>query len=195
MFDPSLHTRRAAAWFVLVAVTAGCLAAGLALALVRLFPFPNPRPDLPILPLPFLLSTLLLAVTSGTLERAVWLVRNERQSALRKALSGALASGICFTSVQAWGLSALRLSPDPADDAAGVNAFLFVFAALHAVHVLVALLCLAFVLVRTFSLRYDHEYYWGIRFCAWFWHALGALWMVILGAFGLAAFFLRGGTP
>jgi heme/copper-type cytochrome/quinol oxidase subunit 3 len=27
-------------------------------------------------------------------------------------------------------------------------------------------------------------------FCAWFWHALGLLWLVILGGFGIAATWL-----
>src|SRR5690606_29988121 len=114
----------------------------------------------------------LLAV-SLLIERGIACVRRERQRAFRGSLAAALIAGVAFTSSQAWGLSWLRLSDDPNDDVAGVNAFAFLFAALHAVHVCVALLFLAYVTVQAWAGRYDHEYYWGVRFCAWFWHALG----------------------
>jgi hypothetical protein len=31
--------------------------------------------------------------------------------------------------------------------------------------------------------RYDHEYFWGVSLCAWFWHALGIVWVCILIVF------------
>ncbi len=164
----------------------------MAAELIRWFPAPKPRPDLPVLPAAFAVSTILLVVVSVSLERAIASVRRERQAPFRRWLVAALAAGAAFTSSQAWGLSALRLSPDPSDDAAGVNTFLFLFAFLHAVHVTVALLFLSHVVVQAFAERYDHEYYWGARFCAWFWHVLGLAWLVILAAFSLAAGFLYG---
>lgn len=194
MLDPHRHYRQTARRVFGLAVIVGLAASGLAWGLIRLFPAPSPLPQLPVLPAAFVLSTVLLALTSGFLERAVWSVRRERQAALRRSLSVALVCGACFTSSQAWGLSTLRL-PVPSetvDDSAGVNAFVFLFAILHAAHVTIALMFLTFVTVQAHADRYDHEYYWGVRFCGWFWHALGVLWLVILGAFGLAAEFLRG---
>ena len=51
----------------------------------------------------------------------------------------------------------------------------------------VATLFLSLVAVRTFADRYDHEYYWGVSVVAWFWHALGIVWLAILAVFAIAA--------
>ena len=64
--------------------------------------------------------------------------------------------------------------------------FVLMLAALHALHLSVALLFLAFVGTRAGADRYDHEYHWGVRFCAWFWHALGIAWLLILAIFAIA---------
>ena len=183
--------------FLTTAFAAFGAAFGLAWLLIRFFPWQRPRPELPVLPPSFLISTALLAAVSFLLERAVWMVRRERQSPFRTSLLLALIVGGCFTSVQAWGLSSLRLyegaHPEFAtDESAGVNSFLFLFAFLHAMHVTVGILFLVLVTVRANADRYDHEYFWGVRLCAWYWHALGIVWLVILAAFGLAAGFLYG---
>jgi heme/copper-type cytochrome/quinol oxidase subunit 3 len=191
MFDPRTDSRRMAQRFLLTALVAGTAATGLGYVLITLFPAAPPRPRMPVMPPAFLVSTLLLVVTSVALARAEVMVRRERQREFRQSLLAALVAGTCFTSTQAWGLSSLRLSADLTDDGAGVNTFLFVFAVLHAVHVTVGLLFLSFVNVQARADRYDHEYYWGARFCGWFWHALGVVWLVILGAFTLAALFLH----
>lgn len=164
----------------------------LAWLLVASFPAARSQPRLPVLPPAFVISTALLAAVSVLSERAVWAVRRERQRPFRKALAWALVAGTAFTSLQAWGLSGLRLSEDAGDEGAGVNAMLFLFAILHAVHVTVGLLFLVLVNVRARADRYDHEYFWGVRLCGLYWHALGVLWIVILGAFCLAAGFLYG---
>lgn len=195
MFDPRTDSRRTTTRFLLTAFVAAAVAIALGSVLTTLFPAAPPRPRLPELPPAFIVSTLLLLVTSIALVRAEVMVRRERQREFRKSLLAALVAGTCFTSTQAWGLSSLRLSADPTDDGAGVNTFLFVFAVLHAVHVTVGLLFLSFVNVQARADRYDHEYYWGARFCGWFWHALGVVWLVILGAFTLAALFLRDVPP
>ena len=62
----------------------------------------------------------------------------------------------------------------------------FAFALLHGVHFIVALLFVVFVFLRAFADRYDHEYSWGVTFCAWFWHALGIAWLAIMTAFLIA---------
>jgi heme/copper-type cytochrome/quinol oxidase subunit 3 len=59
---------------------------------------------------------------------------------------------------------------------------------MHGVHFIVALLFVAFVFLQGLANRYDHEYSWGVTFCAWFWHALGIIWLVIVAGFVIAAF-------
>jgi len=59
----------------------------------------------------------------------------------------------------------------------------------HALHFTVAIWWLLWVLLSALEDRYDHEYYWGVYACGWFWHALGAVWAVLLAVFLIAANF------
>jgi heme/copper-type cytochrome/quinol oxidase subunit 3 len=60
---------------------------------------------------------------------------------------------------------------------------------LHGMHFVVALLFLCHITVQAMADRYDHEYYWGVTVCAWFWHALGVAWVAILFVMLIAQFF------
>ncbi len=60
-------------------------------------------------------------------------------------------------------------------------------AGLHGVHFVIALLFVAWITVNAFADRYDHEYFGSVTFCAWFWHALGIVWMAILTLFAAGA--------
>ena len=66
------------------------------------------------------------------------------------------------------------------------HGFVFMFAALHAMHFLVAQSVLLWVTLAAFCDRYDHEYYFGVTFAAWFWHVLGIAWLAILCVFSVA---------
>jgi heme/copper-type cytochrome/quinol oxidase subunit 3 len=68
-------------------------------------------------------------------------------------------------------------------------------AAMHALHVIVALLILTYVTLRALSDRYDHEYSFGIAACSWVWHFLGIMWVFILGAYVIVYNFLTTRVP
>jgi heme/copper-type cytochrome/quinol oxidase subunit 3 len=138
------------------------------------------------LPPAFAATTALLVFVSGSLVRAVHCVRRERQRPFRHSLIAALAAGTLFVGIQGFGLWSLLASRTPGDAQTGALAFAFVFAALHAMHVTIALLFLLFVTLRAQSDRYDHEYYWGVTVTGWFWHALGIVWLVILAVIAIA---------
>jgi cytochrome c oxidase subunit 3 len=124
-------------------------------------------------------GTLLLVAGSTVLQRALHHVRLEHQRPFRRSMLAAVALGILFVGVQSYGLWCLVQGRMPADASTGV-AFVFVFAALHGMHFLLALMCVVFVALRAFQDWYDHEYYWGVTVCAWFWHFLGIVWGAIL---------------
>lgn len=135
----------------------------------------------------FLVSSLLLFGASVSLGRAVGAVRIERQRPFRRSLVTALALGALFVGVQSYGLSCLLENEQTRTAAAtGEHAFAFVLTSLHGLHVTVALLFLSFVTVRALGDRYDHEYYWGVTCCAWFWHVLGIVWVGALAVFAIA---------
>jgi cytochrome c oxidase subunit 3 len=139
-----------------------------------------------IFPPSFALSTLLLAAGSVMLHRASLFVRVERQRPFRRQLFLALGTGTAFVAVQTYGLISLIVQREGAI-AVGLKQGAFAFALMHGVHFIVALMFVTFVMLRALADRYDHERSWGVTFCAWFWHALGAVWLAILGAFLVAA--------
>ncbi len=144
----------------------------------------GPPPDSPVqFPPSFCVSTFLLLIVSTSLQWALVNVRRERQPAFRRGLAVALVTGTLFVGVQSFGLHVLLRHTDPAAVSFSAGAFAFVMAALHALHVGVAVMFLVYVTIRSRMDRYDHEYYWGVTVCTFFWHALGIVWMAILAVF------------
>ena len=161
------------------------IAGSVAWLLVRWLGF-SPDDSRLLFPSSFGISTVLLAAGSFTLHRAALLVRVERQLAFRRHLLLALSVGMAFVSVQTYGMWCL-LAQRQGAVAIGLNQGAFAFVLMHGVHFIVALLFVMFVVLRAFADRYDHEYSWGVTFCAWFWHALGIAWLVIMGGFLVAS--------
>ena len=137
----------------------------------------------------FGLSSILLFSGSVCLHLAVVAVRREKQRRFRRLLKAALVIGGLFVVVQTFALACL-IRQQPADEAStGAAAFVAVLAALHGMHFVIALLFLSYITVQALADRYDHEYFWGVRFCGWFWHALGGVWVGILFVMMIARFY------
>lgn len=163
------------------------VAVSLATALIYLLPIFRATERI-ALPWPFWISSGFLFTSSFLQHRAIQAVRRERQGQFRKRLLFALIAGVGFVSVQAFGLwGLLQMQPHTAQAAStGPEAFVFVLAVLHGLHVSMAMMLLTFVFLKSRMDRYDHEYYWGATFCAWFWHALGMVWLAIVCVFLIA---------
>ncbi len=183
--DIRLTTSGVALRFFGVSVAAFGCASGLAALIRCVIPPDSVSPR--TLPLIFLVTTVLLAIGSLALRSAVRAVRQERQSLFRRRLVMALLAGTLFVAVQGFGLMCLLSGQDLRAAQTGTRPFVFVFAAMHGLHVMVALLFLAFITVRGFAGRYDHEYYRGPIVAEWFWHALGIVWLAILFVMAITA--------
>lgn len=140
-------------------------------------------------PIAFHFSTAWLIAVSVALHGAWSSVRIEKQLKFRRWLQLAVVAATLFIGVQTFGLANFveSLPRDSYHSSTGSGAFVFVFALLHALHVGVASLFLAWVTASAFADRYDHEYCWGVTFCAFFWHALGVVWLAILATFAIAS--------
>lgn len=177
---------RAALRFFATASGVVLLSASIAATLFALFGTPT-GPGV-LFPPAFVASTLLLFSGSVALTKAVRYVRIERQLMFRRWLVAGLVLGALFVGVQTYALACLMPQDRTAQAAStGVTAFVLALASLHAMHFIVATLFLSLVTVRSFADRYDHEYYWGVSVCSWFWHALGIVWVAILAVFAIAA--------
>lgn len=146
-------------------------------------------------PQAFWLSSISLLTGSIALERASGYVSRERQRPFRGHLVIGLVSGMLFVAFQIFGMWVLLRSQESeyamatAETAValGVKPYVFVAAFLHAMHFFLALLFMVYVTLNGFTGRYDHEYYWGVRVCAWFWHGLGIVWLMILVVFAIVS--------
>jgi heme/copper-type cytochrome/quinol oxidase subunit 3 len=146
---------------------------------------PSTAPRLRFPPM-FAASTVALGLGSWSLSRAVGLVRREKQLAFRRQLLIALVHGTTFVALQGAALQWLLQRQPAAEAQTGDRAFVAVFAGLHALHFVVAIMFLIFVALQAHHDRYDHEYYWGVSICAWFWHGLGLVWCAVLAVVAIA---------
>jgi len=143
----------------------------------------------------FWLSTISLLTGSVAMERSSVFVSREQQTPFRTHLIVALISGTAFVALQIFGLWVLLRSQEPEFAVAtsqtavalGVKPYVFVAAFLHGMHFFLALLFMVYVTLNGFTGRYDHEYFWGVRVCAWFWHGLGVVWIMILVVFAIVS--------
>jgi len=140
------------------------------------------------LPTAFQYGTMFLAIGSWCLHDAQTNVRRERQRRFRIALLLALSTAVLFVSVQSYGMWALVKSISPQlEMQTSIHGMVIMFAAIHAMHFIVAQSILLWVTLAAFTDRYDHEYSWGVTFAAWCWHVLGIVWIAILCIFAIAA--------
>lgn len=173
--------------FFMIAALSLVVAGIVARSLMVCFPRPEAGSSLRF-PAAFIASSLLLLLGSTSLERALGYVRFERQAEFRRWLLMGLVSGTCFMGVQTFALwSMFPEHRNPEDASLESTAFALALAALHGLHFLVAVLFVSWITARTWAGRYDHEYHWGVRYCAWFWHALGIIWLAILFLFLIAS--------
>ncbi|MDB5389367.1 MAG: cytochrome o ubiquinol oxidase subunit [Planctomycetaceae bacterium] len=179
--EPSTFARRFF-WLTIVVFGAG---GGLARLLV-ISTSPTVPPNWGHIPPAFGISSCLLFAGSLALHRALGAVRAEKAQEFRRWLVWGLIAGTLFVGIQVYGLRCLILSHQMEDASTGVNAFVVCLAALHGLHFTVALMFLIYVTIKGFAARYDHEYFWGVRVCTWFWHALGVAWLAILAVMLIA---------
>jgi cytochrome c oxidase subunit 3 len=172
--------------FAVVSALLLLLATAIGTALLKLLPVaPNLPPN--HFPRTFILSTMLLLIGSWSLSRACAFVRRERQIPFRRHLVISLAAGTLFVAMQSYGLTSLIRQQRPEDISTAAAPYVAVMVALHAMHFVVALMFLVFVTIQAFADRYDHEYYFGVTICTWFWHALGIVWLVVMAVIGIVS--------
>jgi len=139
-------------------------------------------------PASLLVSTLSMFAVSGALHFATLNVRYEHQVRFRTWLRVAFGFAVVFMAVQAMGMRSLVQSHGEilAEGQFKQFGLIFFLVLLHALHVLGGLIAL-FLVMRNASLNlYDHEKYWGVEICAYYWHFLDVVWIIMLATFAIA---------
>ncbi len=142
----------------------------------------EPLADLPPLPAILWLSTLLLLLSSGTMQWALASARRDRQGALRAAMVATTLLGFGFLAVQAvcwieWA-DPLAESLDETQRIYVLTSF-YVLTGIHAVHVIGGLIPLLVVSRNAFRGRYGAQEHAAVQYCGMYWHFLDAVWVVL----------------
>jgi heme/copper-type cytochrome/quinol oxidase subunit 3 len=142
-----------------------------------------PPPGVPALPrLVPGLNTVVIAASSLAVARGVAAVERGRSRGAGRALGLAALLGAVFLALQAlvWtGLWRAGLVPSGGT----YPSVFYAFTAFHALHVVVGLAALALLALRARRGRAGRT---GVRLWGWYWHFVGALWVVLYATVFLA---------
>lgn len=137
-----------------------------------------PPPGMPRLPGTLWVSTLIIVVSSLTMQSAVRAAKADRQGALRTAMLLTTILGVAFLVSQTLNWFVLVA----ANLTAKTNLYGFTFymlTGLHAAHVVGGVIPLAVVTARAWRGRYSAAFHPGVQYCAIYWHFLAAVWVVL----------------
>jgi cytochrome c oxidase subunit III len=137
-----------------------------------------------LVPRSFWLSTVILLATSYCLQKAVTSAKFDQSLALLRYMAVSLILCLAFFLVQSEGMYKLIQGMRAADtDRLNLHTMTLVLAVVHALHVVGGLVGILWVLVNAFKRKYDHERYFGVQYCALYWHFLDVVWLILLGSF------------
>jgi cytochrome c oxidase subunit 3 len=145
-----------------------------------------PPPGTPALPAGLWLSTGLILAASGTMHAARRAAARGATRTLQRTLVATLvlAVGFIISQVANWWLALVaQMPPD-------LNMFALTFylmTGLHGLHVVGGLVPLGFVTVKAFRSRYTPTNHAGVKWCAWYWHFVDLVWLVMFALLLLTA--------
>jgi len=137
-----------------------------------------PPAGMPPMPKGLWISTIVILISSGTVQWGLRSARLNRQSALRQAMTATTGLGVLFLIVQGVNWYALL----SAGITAAVNLYAFLFyllTALHAAHVVGGLVLLFTVTARAYRGVYSADFHPGVIYSAMYWHFLDAVWVIV----------------
>jgi cytochrome c oxidase subunit III len=131
-------------------------------------------------PLPSILylNTVLLAVSSGTLERARSALSSDRMRSFRAWLYTTLALGLAFIAGQftAWhrlAAAGVYLAGNPS------GAFFYVITAAHGLHLLGGIIALLYLVTKTREIRWGLKRRTVVDVTSIYWHFMDGLWIYV----------------
>lgn len=132
-------------------------------------------------PLPLLLpavNTLVLALSSVALERALWSARRGKLSSILPAIVAMLFLGALFVGLQIFLWTGLWKAGLHLDAGPYASVF-YALTAVHAAHVAVGLLGLVYCAIRAGSGAFTPVRHVGLRLWTAYWHFVGGVWLLL----------------
>ena len=139
--------------------------------------------NLPPLPDLLLVSTILLIVSSATMQAALVAARRGRPRPLRLHLLVTTGLGLLFLGLQSWcwivWLDQLTNLWAASNSFRFALSSFYVLTGVHAAHVIGGLIPLGIVTQRAFAGRYTPDAHVGVHLCAMYWHFLDGVWVLL----------------
>lgn len=133
------------------------------------------------MPTPFIISTLLILLSSLTFLLAKKAIQKDDKKSTTLYLLATLALGLGFVACQFVGFKTLiELNLYPTGPTSTINSsFLFVLVFVHLLHLAGGLICLLVVIYNHFQQKYSAQNALGLELGAMFWHFLDFLWLYL----------------
>lgn len=145
-------------------------------------PFPSgPIPFLPVI------ATILLVLSSGTMQYALWRIRKGDRTGMNRALAMTLILGIVFLGAQAFDYITL-LDHDGFGINSGVYGTLFyTMTGFHGAHVFGGVVGIAVVLLRGVAGQFSARHHVAVEAVSAYWHFVDVVWIALF----LTLYFLK----
>ena len=133
------------------------------------------------LPANMLINTILLVLSSISLQYGYFAAKKDNLNALKIALYVTFALGAAFLIGQ-WNAWAELVDNKIFFGGATANpsgSFLYVLTGVHGFHLITGLIYLAIILISTFRFKVHSKYLLQLEMCTTYWHFLGALWVYL----------------
>lgn len=133
------------------------------------------------LPIAFLLSTIVITLSSGTFYMAKKSVKEGTNKAAMTYLCLTALMGLTFVVLQFIGFGQVVNNGYffTGSESTVTTSFLYVIVIVHIVHLVGGMISLLYVIYNHSKQRYNSAQYIGIELSEWFWHFLGILWIYI----------------
>ncbi len=132
------------------------------------------------LPSVFYVSSIIILLSSFTLQMAIRAVKKDDLSQVKTFLLFTLGLGLAFVFSQFLGWNELvKNDVYFADKLTPSGSFFYVITGLHLAHLAFGLLGLIITGSKSIRERYSSKNYLGISLCAIYWHFLGGLWIYL----------------
>ena len=130
------------------------------------------------LPNVFLYSSVVVFISSITMQYAYWSAKRDNLTPLKVSLAATVVLAVAFVLLQlkAWGElvdSNVFFVGNPA------GSFVYVLTGLHAIHLIVGVVFLIIVLISAFNYKVHSKSLVQLEMCATFWHFLSGLWIYL----------------
>jgi cytochrome c oxidase subunit 3 len=139
------------------------------------------RPEAsPGLPAGLIVSTAMIFGVSLSMHSAYRSVLENRQESLRRSLWVGLLFAVAFVVGQGFNWLHMYREQTAYAQPTLFEFTFYLLTGLHALHVLGGFVPLGIVINRASQREYSSSRNDGVRFCVWYWHYLGAIWIVLL---------------